>query len=157
MFLMRALEKILADKELKRSQHSQLKKACESALGNTFAHSIGLILLSTNGFNNKDEFKKELKSQGVESMQPTANTEKYFLPFEYACKSKSPRIMETSLDCIQKLIAHGYIMADEKNLQLNQQLINRITRVICNCFEGPHIEDAVQLQIIKVGFFENLI
>jgi hypothetical protein len=35
MFLMRALEKILADKELKRSQHSQLKKACESALGNS--------------------------------------------------------------------------------------------------------------------------
>jgi hypothetical protein len=65
--------------------------------------------------------------------------------------------METSLDCIQKLIAHGYIMADENNLQLNQKLINRITRVLCNCFESPHIKDAVQLQIIKVGFFKNLI
>ena len=33
MFLTRALEKILADKEIKRTHHSQLKKACEVALG----------------------------------------------------------------------------------------------------------------------------
>lgn len=34
MFIIRALEKILSDKEIKRSYHSQLKKACEVALGN---------------------------------------------------------------------------------------------------------------------------
>ena len=33
MFLTRALEKILADKEIKKNHHSQLKKACELALG----------------------------------------------------------------------------------------------------------------------------
>lgn len=33
MFLTRALEKILVDKEIKKSYHSQLKKACEVALG----------------------------------------------------------------------------------------------------------------------------
>ena len=33
MFLSRALERILSDKELKRSQHSQLRKACQVALG----------------------------------------------------------------------------------------------------------------------------
>lgn len=33
MFLLRALEKILIDKEVKKSQNSQLKKACEVALG----------------------------------------------------------------------------------------------------------------------------
>ncbi len=33
MFLTRALEKILADKEIKKAHHSQLKKACEVALG----------------------------------------------------------------------------------------------------------------------------
>ena len=33
MFLIRALERILADKELRRSQNSQLKKACQTALG----------------------------------------------------------------------------------------------------------------------------
>lgn len=34
MFIIRALEKIISDKEIKRSYHSQLKKACEVALGN---------------------------------------------------------------------------------------------------------------------------
>ena len=33
MFIVRALEKILGDKEIKRSYHSQLRKACEVALG----------------------------------------------------------------------------------------------------------------------------
>ena len=33
MFLTRALERILADKELRRSQNAQLKKACQSAIG----------------------------------------------------------------------------------------------------------------------------
>ena len=33
MFLSRALEKILSDKELKRSQHGPLRRACQVALG----------------------------------------------------------------------------------------------------------------------------
>jgi hypothetical protein len=36
MFILRALEKILNDKEIKRSYHSQLKRACEAALGEYF-------------------------------------------------------------------------------------------------------------------------
>ena len=35
MFIVRALEKILADKDIKRSHHSQLKRACEVALGDS--------------------------------------------------------------------------------------------------------------------------
>lgn len=33
MFLKRSLEKILSDKELRKAQHVELKKACEVALG----------------------------------------------------------------------------------------------------------------------------
>jgi len=33
MFIIKALEKILADREIKKSYNSQIKKACESALG----------------------------------------------------------------------------------------------------------------------------
>lgn len=35
-FIERALEQILADKDISRSHHLQLKKACESALGTLF-------------------------------------------------------------------------------------------------------------------------
>lgn len=45
MFLSRALEKILADKEVKRSQHNQLRKACQVALGEL---SLFLITMTTD-------------------------------------------------------------------------------------------------------------
>lgn len=36
MFIVRALEKILADRDVKRSHLSQLRRACEAALGKLF-------------------------------------------------------------------------------------------------------------------------
>ena len=36
VFLVRTLEKILNDKETKRSQHAKLKKACEDGLSKHF-------------------------------------------------------------------------------------------------------------------------
>ncbi|XP_030068916.1 brefeldin A-inhibited guanine nucleotide-exchange protein 2 isoform X1 [Microcaecilia unicolor] len=133
MFLSRALEKILSDKEVKRSQYSQLRKACEVAL---------------------DEIKSELEKQrhGT-STPPKANfieADKYFLPFELACQSKSPRIVSTSLDCLQKLIAYGHITGNAPDSGTpGKRLIDRIVETVCNCFQGPQTEDGVQLQIIK--------
>ena len=43
MFLIRALEKILSDKEIKRTHHSQLKKTCEVALGMDVADLLFVI------------------------------------------------------------------------------------------------------------------
>lgn len=42
MFLTRALEKILADKEIKKTYHSQLKKACTVALGELISNHLPL-------------------------------------------------------------------------------------------------------------------
>ncbi|XP_035015000.1 brefeldin A-inhibited guanine nucleotide-exchange protein 2 [Hippoglossus stenolepis] len=133
MFLSRALEKILSDKEVKRSQHSQLRKACQVAL---------------------DEIKAELDKQKDGSVvPPRANyieADKYVLPFELACQSKSPRIVSTSLDCLQKLIAYGHITGNAPdNRSPGKRLIDRLVETICNCFQGPQTDEGVQLQIIK--------
>uniref|UniRef100_A0A8B9LIK1 ADP-ribosylation factor guanine nucleotide-exchange factor 2 (brefeldin A-inhibited) n=1 Tax=Astyanax mexicanus TaxID=7994 RepID=A0A8B9LIK1_ASTMX len=121
MFLSRALERILSDKELKRSQHSQLRKACQVALG--------------------------------ELLPPKANyieADKYVLPFELACQSKCPRIVSTSLDCLQKLIAYGHITGNAPDSGApGKRLIDRLVETICNCFQGPQTDEGVQLQIIK--------
>jgi len=37
MFIVRALEKILSDRDIRRSHHAQLKRACEVELGMTFS------------------------------------------------------------------------------------------------------------------------
>ncbi|XP_068453262.1 brefeldin A-inhibited guanine nucleotide-exchange protein 2 isoform X2 [Clinocottus analis] len=133
MFLSRALEKILSDKEVKRSQNSQLRKACQVAL---------------------DEIKGELEKQKDGTVvPPRANyieADKYVLPFELACQSKSPRIVSTSLDCLQKLIAYGHITGNAPDSRTpGKRLIDRLMETVCNCFQGPQTDEGVQLQIIK--------
>uniref|UniRef100_A0A8C3GRC2 ADP ribosylation factor guanine nucleotide exchange factor 2 n=1 Tax=Cairina moschata TaxID=8855 RepID=A0A8C3GRC2_CAIMO len=133
MFVSRALEKILAEKEAKRPPHGQLRRACQVAL---------------------DEIKTELEKQREGTVAPPkANfieADKYFLPFELACQSKSPRIVSTSLDCLQKLIAYGHITGNAPDSGApGKRLIDRIVDTICNCFQGPQTDEGVQLQIIK--------
>ncbi|KAK2501961.1 hypothetical protein MC885_012505 [Smutsia gigantea] len=133
MFVSRALEKILADKEVKRPQHSQLRRACQVAL---------------------DEIKAEIEKQRLgTAAPPKANfieADKYFLPFELACQSKSARVVSTSLDCLQKLLAYGHITGNAPDSGApGKRLIDRIVETICNCFQGPQTDEGVQLQIIK--------
>ncbi|NXD20847.1 BIG2 protein, partial [Spelaeornis formosus] len=132
MFVSRALEKILAEKEAKRPPHGQLRRACQVALEKL----IPLIC----------------PREGT-AAPPKANfieADKYFLPFELACQSKSPRIVSTSLDCLQKLIAYGHITGNAPDSGApGKRLIDRIVETICNCFQGPQTDEGVQLQIIK--------
>uniref|UniRef100_A0A8D3CCL7 ARF guanine nucleotide exchange factor 1 n=1 Tax=Scophthalmus maximus TaxID=52904 RepID=A0A8D3CCL7_SCOMX len=128
MFLTRALEKILADKEVKKAHHSQLRKACEVA--------------------SCDFAAAEKQSYGANTNFIEAD--KYFLPFELACQSKCPRIVITSLDCLQKLIAYGHLTGSAPdNTAPGKKLIDRIIETICACFQGPQTDEGVQLQIIK--------
>uniref|UniRef100_A0A8C0KTQ9 ARF guanine nucleotide exchange factor 1 n=1 Tax=Canis lupus dingo TaxID=286419 RepID=A0A8C0KTQ9_CANLU len=133
MFLTRALEKILADKEVKKAHHSQLRKACEVALGELGGAKGGSSTLPP-----------------VKSKTNFIEADKYFLPFELACQSKCPRIVSTSLDCLQKLIAYGHLTGNAPDSTTpGKKLIDRIIETICGCFQGPQTDEGVQLQIIK--------
>lgn len=98
------------------------------------------------------------------------DAEQYFLPFELACQSRTPRIVVTALDCLQKLIAYGHLSGSGSATPSDhavavgaingsstpgtpsdqpQLLIDRIVSTICNCFLGPQTDEGVQLQIIK--------
>lgn len=112
-----------------------------------------------------EEIKEELKDAGQTDNHesPSAalplpkndsaniiNAEKYFLPFELACQSKTPRIVVTALDCLQKLIAYGHLTGNiQDSSNPGKFLIDRIVNTICNCFMGPQTDEGVQLQIIK--------
>uniref|UniRef100_A0A672PKW7 Brefeldin A-inhibited guanine nucleotide-exchange protein 1-like n=1 Tax=Sinocyclocheilus grahami TaxID=75366 RepID=A0A672PKW7_SINGR len=133
MFLTRALEKILADKEVKKAHHSQLRKACEVALGQ---YDFDALIVQKDGT--------------FLLLRCNLTADKYFLPFELACQSKCPRIVVTSLDCLQKLIAYGHLTGSAPdNTTPGKKLIDRIIETICGCFQGPQTDEGVQLQIIK--------
>lgn len=71
-------------------------------------------------------------------------TEKYFLPFELACQSKSARIVTTALDCLQKLIAYGHLTANVPDSTTpGKLLIDRIVETICACFTGPQTDEGM--------------
>lgn len=78
------------------------------------------------------------------------DAEKYFLPFELGCQSKSPKIVISALDCIQKLIAYGHLTGNSPDPRNPQRLlIDCIVETTCSCFSGPSTDEGVQLQIIK--------
>ncbi|KAI2649027.1 Brefeldin A-inhibited guanine nucleotide-exchange protein 1 [Labeo rohita] len=86
----------------------------------------------------------------IKSKTNFIEADKYFLPFELACQSKCPRIVITSLDCLQKLIAYGHLTGSAPdNTTPGKKLIDRIIETICGCFQGPQTDEGVQLQIIK--------
>lgn len=113
----------------------------------------------------------------IKSKTSFVEADKYFLPFELACQSKCPRIVITSLDClqvsvaqcqyasqieigeiwraafmvVQKLIAYGHLTGSAPDNTIpGKKLIDRIIETICGCFQGPQTDEGVQLQIIKV-------
>uniref|UniRef100_A0A665WI10 ADP-ribosylation factor guanine nucleotide-exchange factor 1 (brefeldin A-inhibited) n=1 Tax=Echeneis naucrates TaxID=173247 RepID=A0A665WI10_ECHNA len=144
MFLTRALEKILADKEVKKAHHSQLRKACEVALEEIKAESEKLSLPSGDCKSGSSTLPP------IKSKTNFIEADKYFLPFELACQSKCPRIVITSLDCLQKLIAYGHLTGSAPDSTApGKKLIDRIIETICACFQGPQTDEGVQLQIIK--------
>ncbi|KAM8882521.1 brefeldin A-inhibited guanine nucleotide-exchange protein 1 isoform 2-T2 [Synchiropus picturatus] len=144
MFLTRALEKILADKEVKKAHHSQLRKACEVALEEIKEESEKLSPPSGDGKSGSSTLPP------VKSKTSFIEADKYFLPFELACQSKCPRIVITSLDCLQKLIAYGHLTGSAPDSTApGKKLIDRIIETICACFQGPQTDEGVQLQIIK--------
>ncbi|XP_005095830.1 brefeldin A-inhibited guanine nucleotide-exchange protein 1 isoform X2 [Aplysia californica] len=140
MFLTRALEKILSDKEIKKAHHSQLKKACEVALDE-------LKNEQKTSSNNPAESSSALP---IPKQAGFVEADKYFLPFELACQSKCPRIVNIALDCLQKLIAYGHLTGNTPDSTTpGKRLIDRIVETICGCFNGPQTDEGVQLQVIK--------
>ncbi|XP_062841626.1 brefeldin A-inhibited guanine nucleotide-exchange protein 1 isoform X2 [Trichomycterus rosablanca] len=144
MFVSRALHKILSDKEVKKAHHSQLRKACELALEEIKAESEKLSPPAEDSKSGSSTLPP------IKSKTNFIEADKYFLPFELACQSKCPRIVCTSLDCLQKLIAYGHLTGSAPDSTTpGKKLIDRIIETICGCFQGPQTDVGVQLQIIK--------
>ncbi|CAK9296919.1 unnamed protein product [Gordionus sp. m RMFG-2023] len=130
MFLIRALEKILADKEIKKSYNAELRSECLKALDDIRSKikynpknlSSSVLPKLKTGYNDNVSPSSNSREINVSMENKTSkeniylynsefiiNAEDYFLPFQIACQSRSPRIMIIALDCIQKLIAYGHL------------------------------------------------
>ena len=49
-------------------------------------------------------------------------------------------------------MAYGHITGSAPDSSApGKRLIDRLVETVCDCFQGPHTDEGVQLQIIKVG------
>ncbi|VDK79873.1 unnamed protein product [Litomosoides sigmodontis] len=136
MFLRNAIGRILADRDIKKKEHVQLRKACEQAIEEL-------------GTDRTDE-GQGLATNVLPSKAQFICADRYFLPFDLACHSKSPRIVIIALDCLQKLIAYGHLVGHGIDVaNPDRLLIDRIVEAICSPFYGPNTDEGVQLQILK--------
>ncbi|CAF3585623.1 unnamed protein product [Rotaria sp. Silwood2] len=87
--------------------------------------------------------------------QQSINAEKYFLSFELVCTSNHPRIVDTSLDCLQKLVLHGHLLGSVADpIDPSKLLIDRIVSTICMCFRGVQTEEQALLTIMTSQVIE---
>ncbi|XP_053209714.1 brefeldin A-inhibited guanine nucleotide-exchange protein 1-like [Panonychus citri] len=148
MFIIKTLEKILADKEIKKSSNGHIKRACETAL-EEIKKKMGPEETGNNS-NSPGTFSTALPLPKDLENSLAIDAEKYFHPLELSCGSKSARIVTIALDCIQKLIAYGHITGNTQDPRNPEKLlIDVIVDTICSCFHGPATDEGVQLQIIK--------
>ena len=129
MFLNRALQRILSDGNSKKLP--RLRESCSTTLD----------LIQKIGVTPVNDTKEHLE-------QIDKVTNKLIITLKLACESKQPKIMSQALDCLQKLIAYGFIRPTIKDIEKpERRLIDKVMEIIGDCFDSP--DDNVQLQIIK--------
>ncbi|MBN3281274.1 BIG1 protein, partial [Polyodon spathula] len=148
MFLTRALEKILADKEVKKAHHCQLRKACEVALGRPRVNSESdNRLIRVTSLRNRRLTAPEIKAQLNASRSTDVSTSTVQRRLREA--GLTGRIAAKKL-LLKKLIAYGHLTGSAPDSTApGKKLIDRIIETICGCFQGPQTDEGVQLQIIK--------
>jgi hypothetical protein len=102
MFLKASIERILSDTGTRRKEHTELRKACDEAIGLFFLCRLTISLPLPNVFNNFNEerLNAELQASGQEqndvetsAVLPNSNfvflADHYFLPFELVVGKKN--------------------------------------------------------------------
>eukprot|EP00943_MAST-04B_sp_MAST-4B-sp1_P009087 g9087.t1 len=128
-FVIQTIKRI---KGLSSRKHKELRLACDA---------------TTKAIEEKKHGTKSNSNTHV----PDADADKYFLPFQLACKTNNSKMISAALDCMQKLIAYGYLagetlVTNKSNGEI-RKLIDVVVETICSC--NGHTDENVQLQVIK--------
>ena len=100
------------------------------------------------------ERQKLAAENGGTKVRDDDDADKYFEPFRLACNCKVAKITSKSLDCLQKLMAYGYLKGrrlvtdrDDSGQPRQRPLVALIVETICSCKTST--DENVQLQVIK--------
>ena len=110
MYLRKAISILLSHKDVKRSSHNELRVACEEAL-EVLDEQYPLNGTAPGSSTPASPSSGSVSSSSVlpEPNPSLVHVEKFFRPFELACQSRTPKIVCSALDSIEKLVAYGHI------------------------------------------------
>lgn len=136
MFLIKAIEKITAERETRKSQNTALRKACEEALETlkSRASSDNKIIGSAVNDRTSDHLPPLRSDSGM-----LLADEKLLKPLQLACSMKSPKIVTTAVDTLQKLIAYGHVPNEAVGSSGKVRLIEQLVTTICSCFQASFL------------------
>lgn len=123
MYLRKAIATLLAHKDIKRSSHTELRVACEEALrvlDEQFPINGGPPTSGSTPAASPSSASILSSSVLPEPNPILVHVEKFFLPFELACHSKTPKIVCSALDSIEKLVAYGHISYEYFEVRTSQ-------------------------------------
>ena len=110
-FLRKSLERILAEREIRKDSSHGIEKACQQALKALNA-IFPPLRTSTNSREDKssvDSLKSSVLPPPRTSVEDNFSADMYFLPFELVCYSKLPKLTRIALDSLEKLISYGHL------------------------------------------------
>jgi brefeldin A-inhibited guanine nucleotide-exchange protein len=140
------------------TSHSELKQACEEALKTLeeqYPLNNGISSTGSGGSSGGPASPGSNSIQGSVLPEPNplcVQVEKFFLPFELACHSKTPKIVCSALDSIEKLVAYGHIsyeFFEDPEDETIKLFDDHLTETVANCFSGPQTDEGIQVQVLK--------
>nr|GEW39325.1 brefeldin A-inhibited guanine nucleotide-exchange protein 2-like [Tanacetum cinerariifolium] len=137
-----ALNKIIKNSSWRK--HSKLNHQCKSVLEDHLTNSS-----PSNDTSSLDGATSPgvLHDSGTRELT-LAESEAILTPFINACNSGDVKIVEPALDCIQKLIAFGYLHGEmDPSGGLDAKLLGKLIDSVCKCNELG--EESVELLVLK--------
>lgn len=136
-----SLEKIIKNGSWRK--HSKLVNECKSLLGK---------LNSSKGFPSPPSSSDSDSNNSVPGPLndlSLADSELVLSPLINACESGNLKISEPGLECIQRLVAHGYIRgeADSSGTAPEGKLLARLVESVCKCTQM--VDENMELLILK--------
>lgn len=143
----------------------QTTQSFEARAGPPEVHSVDALLRETMQklMNAAPKRSKELRDEcqsSLERLDSAASAagicgDDHFKALKYACECTGvPKVVVVALDCIQKLLAHGFLTGkgpdafkEAEKGQPPRTLIDSVVECICNCQEQA--DDTVQLTMVR--------
>ncbi|CAI9292233.1 unnamed protein product [Lactuca saligna] len=153
--LVPALEKIIKNSSWRK--HSKLGNECKSVLERITSPEKPPPLSPTSPSSEENQSDAEslshsqlsgvLHGSGAFELS-LAESELILSPIIKACSSGDPKIAEPALDCIQKLIAHGYLHGESDPAGgSDAKLLSRLIESVCKCCDLG--DEGVELLVLK--------